>query len=61
MSMTDEELEKLVDEQIDLYIIIDMYRHGGDVRKVSEEEYQETLTKMKNIRERFAKLDIEEK
>ena len=58
--MTDEELEKLVDEQINLYIIIDMYEHG-DVRKVSEEEYQETLTKMKKIRERFAKLGIEEK
>lgn len=57
--MTDEELEKLVDEQVALYIIIDMYEHG-DVRKVSEEEYQETLTKMKNIRERFAKLNDDE-
>ena len=57
--MTDEELEKLVDEQISLYIIIDMYEHG-DVCKVSEEEYQETLTKMKNIRERFAKLNEDE-
>lgn len=57
--MTDEELERLVDEQVALYIIIDMYEHG-DVRKVSEEEYQETLTKMKNIRERFAKLNDDE-
>ena len=58
--MTDEELEKLVDEQVALYITIDMYEHG-DAGKVSEEEYQETLTKMKNLRERFAKLGIEEK